>query len=125
MSKVPGWFLSDWSNTALRVDGVYNARFARDTRFRAGKRDMWAFLAVMDGTLRVRQGAWTAGMQPGDQVLLRPNTAFTRQVLSDECHWATIDFRIEATGLGVDPLPALGLPAVVHIPLTPDWMQPR
>ncbi|MFC1462216.1 helix-turn-helix transcriptional regulator [Verrucomicrobiota bacterium] len=122
MGKIPIWFLKEWGNTAFRVGGIYSARFKRGFRDRGSARDSWVFIAVTEGVLRLRQGAWTADLLPGDQTILLPDHPLTREVLSPECHWAIIEFRLEATGLGMDPLPMLGFPAVVHIPLSPEWM---
>jgi AraC-like DNA-binding protein len=122
MGQVPPWFVNEWANTAFRMDGVFSRRFNRGVLGRAGQRDMWTFYAVTEGVLRLRQGAWTADLTVGDQAILTPDSPFTREVLSDFCGLVVIDFRIEATGFGSDPLPALGLPAKVHVPVSPEWL---
>jgi AraC-like DNA-binding protein len=122
MSEIPEWFLGHWTNTAFRVDGMFLGRVTDRSPKRSGQRDLWTFKAVTEGRLRISQGAWANDLGPGDQTLTVPDSAFTCQALTDECEILTIDFRLEATGLGSDPLPSLVLPAVVHIPLSPEWL---
>ncbi len=123
MQRVPDWFAKEWTETAFRVEGIYRMTADRSMKHRSGQRDMWSFRAVLSGILRLRQGAWKADLEPGDQTLLLPDSAFTHEVISDTCEFVAIDFRIESTGFGSDPLPTLSLPAVVRVPVSHQWLQ--
>jgi AraC-like DNA-binding protein len=120
---VPEWFVEKWAETALHAGGVYLANANKGSKHRSGQRDMWSFRAVLHGVLRLRQGAWTADLEAGDQTLLLPDSAFTHEVMSNTCEFVAIDFRIQSTGFGADPLPTLSLPAVVHVPPSGKWMR--
>jgi AraC-like DNA-binding protein len=117
--EIPQWFINEWRNIAFVVDGIYAGQAKSGNQSRGGARDYWTYVTVTDGRLHLRQGSWTAVLGPGDQTVLLPDSPFTRQVVSATCRWVNIDFRVQATGLGANPLPALGLPALVHTPVTP------
>jgi AraC-like DNA-binding protein len=90
-------------------------------RKRHTARDPWTYLVVLDGAIRVRQGGWTGEMSQGDQALLLPDRPFSQESTSVPLRIVTIDFRVEPTLAASDPLPLLGLPAVVRINPDPEW----
>jgi AraC-like DNA-binding protein len=120
--EIPAWFVDAWKNTAFVVEGIFSVRHQQGYRSRGGARDFWTYVVVTEGTLVLRQGAWRGELVATDQTLLLPNAPFTREVTSDGCRWINIDFRVQATGLGADPLPSLGLPAIVQGALSPAWL---
>jgi AraC-like DNA-binding protein len=117
---IPRWFIDEWRNIAFVLDGIYATHAKSGHQSRGGARDYYTYITVTDGMLCLRQGSWTAVLGPGDQTVLLPDSPFTRQAVTATCRWVIIDFRIQATGLGANPLPSLGLPALVHAPVTPE-----
>jgi AraC-like DNA-binding protein len=120
--ETPVWFVSEWRNTGFAVNGIYGMLAERGNRSRGFARDLWTYVVVTAGALALRQGAWKEELGPGDQVLLLPHSPFTREVVSATCRWYNVDFRVQSTGLGANPLPSLGLPAVVHDTLQPSLL---
>lgn len=121
MADIPGWFFHAWRYTSLTVDGVYALRLTTPLRKRNTARALWTYMAVLEGRARVRQGGWAGELGPGDQALMLQDHPFTQESVQVPLVLLTIDFRVQSTLLASDPLPLLGLPAVVHTEPEPEW----
>lgn len=121
MSQNLRHFSELWSNVCIRVDGVYLSELSAPWRKRHPARDLWTFLAILRGRLRTRQGGWSAEMGPGDRAIVPPDHPFSLDSLSVPTALVNIDFRVLSSLQGSNPLPLLGLPAVVQTEPTDKW----
>jgi AraC-like DNA-binding protein len=121
MSNIPKWFYNSWRNTAIRFEGGYSVIEPRGWAKRYGKRDFWTYVATLSGQIRIRQGAWQGMMGAGDQVVLLPDHPFAMEFVTDGTAAVLLDFRVQSTLRAADPLPLLGLPAVVNARPTLKW----
>ena len=116
---VPHWFATQWALCLLKVS--YAGRYtmsARNPQYSRKRRDHWMYLAVHEGTIRIKTFAFDRTLQAGQHAILPPYRSGEYRAVGDPK-------TVSATEIGINvqpflrsgnPLTRLGLPAVLPQP---------